>query len=172
MQPEEIRRQLAALHRSAFGWAMVCCRRDRDLAADVLQQAYCRILEGKAKFRGEGRFSTWAFGVIRHVAWEEIRRRQRGGLRETSTPIEELSDASSTGEANLLQQVELSEQLWNAMRQLSDRQRQVLHLIYYEEMTVRQAAEVMEISFGAASQHFQRGKDALRRILAAELEVD
>lgn len=77
MESGEIRKQLAQLHKSAFGWAMVCCGRDRDLAAEVLQQAYCRILTGDASFAGKSNFSTWVFGVIRNVALEEFRHQQR-----------------------------------------------------------------------------------------------
>jgi len=157
MGSDSTKDQLAQLHDGAFGWAMVCCGRDRDLASDVLQQSYCRILNGDASFGGRSEFSTWVFGVIRFVALDDL---------ETS-----LHDSGRFDDAEI-EHRELSDQLWAAMEQLSDRQREVLHLVFYEELTIEQAAEVLEITVGSARQHYQRGKESLRRILAASREFE
>ena len=51
---------------------------------------------------------------------------------------------------------------------LSPRQREVLHLVFYQEMTVEAAAEIQRITVGAARVHYERGKAALRRMLRQE----
>ncbi len=168
MESDELRNKLAALHNSAFGWAMVCCDRDRDLAADVLQQAYCRILGGDASFAGHSEFSTWVFGVIRNIAREEFRRRSRGPLSQSIA----LTDAVTDADEISIEQRELAEQLGAAMQQLSDRQREVLHLTFYENLTIEQAAEILETTVGTARQHYARGKAALHRILSANRELE
>ncbi len=170
MGSDSTKDQLAQLHDGAFGWAMVCCGRDRDLASDVLQQSYCRILNGDASFGGRSEFSTWVFGVIRFVALEETRRQQKH--RQSMGDLEtSLHDSGRFDDAEI-EHRELSDQLWAAMEQLSDRQREVLHLVFYEELTIEQAAEVLEITVGSARQHYQRGKESLRRILAASREFE
>ncbi len=55
MDIAELKAELETLHSASFGWALSCCRRDRGEAEDVLQTVYLKILEGKARFRGEGR---------------------------------------------------------------------------------------------------------------------
>jgi RNA polymerase sigma-70 factor (ECF subfamily) len=173
MESDESRKELAQLHKSAFGWAMVCCGRNRDLAAEVLHQAYCRILAGDASFAGNSKFSTWVFGVIRHVAHEEIRRRQRQRrLFQPNTPIAAQACAVVDSEHATIEQCELAEQLCSALEELSDRQREVLHLTFYENMTIEQAANILDITVGSARQHYQRGKAALRRILATRRELE
>ena len=166
MEPEAIRDHLEQLHDRAFGWAMICCDRDRDLAADVLQQAYCRILNGDATFRSESGFSTWVFGVVRNVAFEETRRRRRDNV----LPVED-ADVMDPVPAGL-EQRELSEYLWAALQRLSPRQREVLHLTFYQDLSLEQAADVLEISVGSARQHYHRGKASLRRVLATSQEFD
>ena len=146
---------------------MVCCARDRDFAVEVLQETYCRILSGDTTFSGKSEFSTWLFGVIRNVAYEEARRRRKRSHTESMT-IAETAVVDCSG-ANS-EQLELTEQLDSAMAKLSPRQREMLHLTFYEGMTVEQAANVLGISIGSGRQHYQRGKAALRRVLSADRE--
>ena len=55
-----------------------------------------------------------------------------------------------------------------ALEQLPDRQREVLILVFYQEMTIKEAAKSMEVSIGSARVHYDRGKKKLRAILSDE----
>lgn len=170
MDSDFIREKLSRLHTSAFGWAMVCCHNDQDLAAEVLQQTYCRILSGKAKYAGKSEFSTWVFGVIRHVAYEEYRRQRKHF--QHATPFTANALASEEYDHVTLEQQELADQLQAALMKLSDRQREILHLTFYEDKTLEQAADILEISVGSARQHYQRGKTSLQCILSQHRELE
>src|SRR6185436_18271736 len=77
-----LQREIAALHEASFGWALSCVGRDRPLAEEVLQEAYFRIIEGRARFDGRSALKTWLFGVIRMTAREHRRWRARSVVRE------------------------------------------------------------------------------------------
>src|SRR5882762_9563571 len=75
MEIADFKAELERLHGCSFGWALSCCRRDATEAEEVLQTVYLKILEGKARYRGESSLKTWLFAVIRKTAATEYLRR-------------------------------------------------------------------------------------------------
>lgn len=166
MDENEVREQLARHHTDAHGWAVRCCAGRRDEADDVLHTAYWKILDGRARYSGESSFKTWLFGVIRYTALEEFRRRSWNPLASDryAEPTEVASPEPSADEqaAHSEQQHELQETL----SALPKRQQQVLHLVFYQDLTIEEAAKVLGISVGSARTHYERGKQKLRDLMA------
>ena len=161
MEEEELRSELEGHHPAAYGWALHCCGRNPGDAEDVLQTAYVKILGGRARFNGGSSFRTWLFAVIRNTAADQQRSWWRRLLRESGWSAQQ---RAAQGEARLDAPAGYAE-LENAMMQLSSRQREVLHLTFYQGMTVEEAAEVMSVSVGSARTHYERGKARLRSLL-------
>ena len=157
--------ELARHHRAAFGWALACCRWDTAAAEDVLQTAYLKLLDGRARFAGQSEFKTFLFGVIRRTASETQRRRAIRAAFTLGIGAEG-SDArvEQIGTRRIVRE-ERSRELITALEQLSARQRDVLHLVFYQDLTIAAAADVMGISVGSARVHYERGKAQLRRLL-------
>jgi RNA polymerase sigma factor (sigma-70 family) len=172
MERAELERELERLHAACWGWALACCDRDRDAAEDTLQSAYLRILSGKARFDGRSSVRTWVFGVIRRTALEERRRGITRRLREQAAPDESHSILDPAPGADLVvERTEESAALLTALETLSPRQREVLHLVFYQDMTIEDAAAVMQISLGSARTHYDRGKKAMALALSTRREV-
>jgi len=168
MDSAEFLLQLEALHDDAFGWAVACCGGDVHRAEDVLQSAYAKILGGAVRFDGRSTGKTWWFGVIRFTALEEMRRARRWLAfldRWRAEPTTE-EIAIPVGEAD----PELTA-LAAALRKLSERQREILHLTFYQRLSLSQAAEVMQITVGSARQHYDRGKRHLRECLQIQRAI-
>ena len=165
MAPDDLELQIAALHPASFAWALACTRWNAAEAEEVLQSVYLSILEGRARFDGRSSFKTWLFAVVRNMAarirrrrWLEERAPWRallGGGREPE-PLERL--ASEQRGAHIRR----------ALGTLPARQREVLDLVFFHEMTVEQAAEVMGVGTGTARTHYHRGKLRLLELLGPE----
>jgi RNA polymerase sigma-70 factor (ECF subfamily) len=158
-----LHQELETLHRASFGWALSCCRDGRHEAEDVLHTVYLKVLEGRATFDGRSSFRTWLFGVIRRTALESRRRRWLHALLLEGSG--KAGEPATPGADEVVAISQASTQLAGAIRHLSERQRQVLHLVYYQDLTVDEAAQTLGISLGSARTHFARGKDRLRVLL-------
>ncbi len=160
---------LDLLHADAFGWALHCCQGDYSRAEDVLQDAYLKLACGRASHDGHSTFKTWWFGVIRFTAQEEFRRlRYReslvGRLLQHILPTQDEGDPRPSPS----RQIELNEQSQHVrqlLAQLPARQAEVLHLVFYQDLTLAHAATIMGVTIGSARQHYERGKARLRLLM-------
>jgi RNA polymerase sigma-70 factor (ECF subfamily) len=164
MDIPQLKAELEKLHPASFGWALSCCRHNHAEAEEVLQMVYLKILQGKACYRGESKLQTWLFAVIRKTAINERRKHIFRTLTSIAAP-ERNSDAQP--EANL-ERSEMRQRFNEALARLPARQRQTLHLVFYQDLSLSEAAEVMNISVGSARRHYERGKKRLREALDRE----
>src|SRR5258708_14394127 len=145
--------ELERLHPASFGWALWCCDHRREEAEEVLQTAYVKVLDETARFNGNASLRTWFFSVIRRTAWEQRRRRwlrdQLLGRWFTRQPmpapaLDPEAAASGSDSTNALRK---------ALAGLPDRQRDVLHLVFYQGLNVEQASRALVISLRKAPAH-------------------
>jgi len=164
----DLRIQLERLDAVSHGWALSCCSHERAEAEDVLQNAYLKVLRKQARYEGKSSFKTWLFSVIRRTAMEERRRRwlRHLGLakymheRESQEVAVDHVDASDNQAA-----MELRHKFHAGLGRLPRRQKEVLHLVFYQDLSIQEAAEVMCVSVGSARKHYERGKQGLRKWL-------
>ncbi|MEQ8857606.1 MAG: RNA polymerase sigma factor [Pseudomonadales bacterium] len=157
--PTVSRRELERLHEACFAWALLLTDHDRSAAEDVLQQAYLLVVSGRARFRERSSLKTWLFGVLRNVARRAHRRRRL--YRMLALRLDTAEEPEEPGEP-------ADPRLQSALAELPPRQRELLGLVFYADLSIEQAAAVLGISIGSARTHYHRAKQNLRR----RLEVD
>jgi RNA polymerase sigma factor (sigma-70 family) len=162
--------QVALFHEDAFAWAVACCAGDVEVAADAMQECYIKVASGRANFAGRSSLKTWWLAVIRFTVLEQRRGHQRWrrvvevfrdwvGSLAPDSPVQPVAETSAPPE---------TEQLATALDRLPPRQREVLHLVFQNDLSVSEAAAVMGVSVGSARQHYERAKKRLRQELTAE----
>ncbi len=163
MDETELRNLLVTLHSASFAWAMSCCR-DRELVEDVLQSVYVKLLDGHAPHEGGSSFRTWLFAVIRNAVRDK--QRKRWWSRVLRLEFELLAEvADSTPGVHPTDEEDELKIVRAALGKLPERQRQVAHLVFYEDLTVEDAANVMGVTVGTARQHYARAKKSLKNML-------
>ena len=125
---------------------------------------YLKIFQGKARYRGESKLQTWLFAVIRKTAISERRKHLLRTLKSIAVPHSE----SQAQPQAILERSEMRQRFNEALARLPVRQRETLHLVFYQDLSLSEAAEVMNISVGSARRHYERGKKRLREALDRE----
>lgn len=157
--PQVSRKALAALHGQLFGWALSRCGYDDATAEDLMQQAYVEILSGKARFDNKSTLKTFAFGIVQNLARNRFRR-QNTRLRLIDSYAAEQATSAEPEEYGNLKRV------WDAVKSLPQRQRDITELVFVRDMTIEEASAVMGVSLGTARVHYDRAKKSLAERLA------
>jgi RNA polymerase sigma-70 factor (ECF subfamily) len=158
----DLRAELARLHLESHAWAVRCCGGDANEAGDVLHRSYMKVLDGSAKYEARSTFKTWFFGVVRHTAREHTR---QGWLQFVRLERwwQQREPNEGPGEED-----ERVGRLRSVLARLSRRQKEVLHLVFYQNLSINEAAEVLDMPLGTARTHYERGKARLRALLQSE----
>ena len=139
-----------------FRFAMSIVRRTH-LAEEVLQETMIVVWRRAKTFKGDSKVSTWILGIARNLAFNLLRKEKRGDRLPEEKP----------GEGNPAKQVETAVQIERALQTLPDHHREVMHLVFYEDMNLREAAEVLGIPEGTVKSRMHHARKALAKELSA-----
>ena len=141
---------------------------DRELAADVAQEAFIRAWGALPKFRGESRFSTWLHRIVVNTAWSQ----RRQSKRHYSEPLDELivvPAAKGVTPEQAAENADLRNRLVAALNELSPSVRAVVVLKDVYDWSHSGIAEHLGITVTAAKVRLHRGRRRLRDVLWSEL---
>jgi len=170
MDEQHLRAMMQEHHTASYGWARVCAARLGVEAEDVLQTVYVKLLNGQARYDGRAAFKTWLFSVIRNTALDERRRRRLRWLFSADITKDTDRPDFATDQLGQLERSEATESFRKALSGLPGRQQETLHLVFYQDMSIQEAAAAMGVSVGSARTHYERGKQRLREWLRGREE--
>jgi RNA polymerase sigma-70 factor (ECF subfamily) len=139
--------------------------RDPQLASDVLQTTFMRLVEGGHRTREETR-KAWLFRVAYNEALA-LRRRQATGDRVTRQSAWSRPAAGQAAEEPLLQ-FERVETVRQALERLPKQQREVVRMRIYQEKTFAAIAQELGIPLGTALSRMRAAMSKLRQSLEPE----
>ncbi|MCJ9674163.1 MULTISPECIES: RNA polymerase sigma factor [Neorhizobium] len=139
---------------------------DKGEAEDVAQETFLRIWKHAGGWRqGRAKFDTWAHRVVLNLCYDRLRRRRDILVAEAP----EMVDHGPLPDAGLLSDDRDGETVQRALQSLAPRQREAIILVYYQDMSNRDAADVMQIKVDALESLLARGRRTLRVILNGEM---
>ena len=150
-----------------FRYLYAMCR-DRLLAEDVMQDAFCRALISLPTSHVNAR--AWLYIVGRNLLINEMKKRKRELCSDDMESRDVQSRKSGEGiadgdpEEQAIRKEENS-MLQEALLSLDERKREILLLNYFERFTLKEAAVIMGISYENARILSMRAKRELRRIM-------
>ena len=137
---------------------------DWGLAEDLVQTALVKTYLAWRRLDGLGAIEPYARTVLVHTASRWWRRRWRGERPTAALPDRPVADDADAAAER--------DRVWRLVLTLPARQRAVLVLRFYEDLTEAQTARVLDVSVGTVKSHTARALAALRQRLAGPAALD
>ncbi len=161
-----IERHYNRIHRLAWRW----CGNTVD-AEDVAQDVCVKLASAIRGWRAEAAFATWLYRIVFTTATDRLRARQRLRLVEPSkmmTLVEAQPEpAHAEAFAPSAEVHMLHGELWDEVRRLPDQQRDAVLLVYGEDLSHAEAAEIMSCTEKTVSWHLHEARRRLKTKLMA-----
>lgn len=150
---------------------------NRELAEDLFQETWMRVLLRGSQFNGRARFDTWLFTIARNLVIDLRRRRPMASLEEMfeknedDRPFEIPSQEKSPFEQ--LAALENGALVAEALLTLEPLQREVLTLRFHEEMSLEEIARLTRAPLSTVKSRLYRGLATLKpHVEAARRQSD
>jgi RNA polymerase sigma-70 factor, ECF subfamily len=138
----------------------------REVAEDLFQEVWIRVLRRGSQYNGKARFDTWIFTIARNLVIDLSRKRTMASLDEMreggedERPFEIVQDGPSPLEQ--FQYRENAAELATVMLSLEPSYREVLTLRFHEEMSLEEIATVTRAPLSTVKSRLYRGLAALK----------
>ncbi len=155
---------------SVYGYILRMCGRP-EVAEDVVQEAFVRVLTNLDRFDPRFRFSTWLFTIARRVMINTLEKKKPSSdtdrLEASAGRGEAVESAYEGGERRLATR----DALTMALMSLSMEQREIILLFHQHEWPIWLIGEHLGMPEGTVKSHLHRGRLRLREVLAEQATV-
>ncbi len=164
----------------ALSWKLTGNSQD---AEDIVQETFLKAIDKSDTFRSEASFGTWLYTIALNLGRAQFAKRKQAELKplEDYLPGHDHSalDASDPVHSRLfdwkdphqeLESAQLREAINSALEELPYKYREAFILRYFEEMSVKEVAEMTGESVASAKSRILRARLALRESLSKKFE--
>jgi RNA polymerase sigma-70 factor (ECF subfamily) len=167
--------ELVRQHQKPIYYTALRYVKNPDDAADVTQKTFVRAYRSLASFRGESALGTWLTRIAINLSLNHLRDHARERPARATDDITELADPAlmtqATGASRIIREQQ-SAALQSAIDSLPERQRLVLSLRVFDELSFREVAELVGSSENAAKVNFHHAVKRLRTLMTQDARPD
>ncbi|MFH0951823.1 MAG: RNA polymerase sigma factor [Patescibacteria group bacterium] len=137
--------------------------RDKEQAADVVQNAFIKAFINLQGFNTKRKFSSWLYRIVHNEAINEIKKHRREISLEDNDWIKEIkSDDDSIEET--LDKKEAAGILKESLDKIPVNYRESLTLYYLEDKSYEEISDILHLPLGTVGTRLARGKTALKKV--------
>jgi RNA polymerase sigma-70 factor (ECF subfamily) len=129
-------------------------------AADIVQDAFLRLLDASGRYRPTAKFTTYFYRIISRLCLDRAKRKQPLFL-ETLPDTADLRPSIT----ETMMRHEAAVAVRSALDTLPPNQRLAIMFRYYENLSYEQIASALEITTKAVERLLARGREHLRGLL-------
>ena len=148
----------------------------REDALELSQEAFMNTYRARESFRDGDPFMPWFHRILRNCCFSFLRK--RGRIRKSSlsagSALDDEGDWDIADEGpapgDALYADERAQQFWTAFRTLSARDREILTLRHFQDLSYQQCADTLSIPIGTVMSRLFHARRRLREALPSELQ--
>ena len=134
---------------------------DPATAEDVTQSTLIAVWRSAGSFREEGRLIAWLLGIVHHTAMKAI----RGASTYSDQTTEESIPDHQPSLEEQAEGREMKDLVHDGLASLSLEHRTVLELVFYQGLSLNEAAEVLDCPLGTVKSRLSYARQHLRGVL-------
>ncbi len=149
--------------------------RDRELAQDLTQETFIKVLNALGRYRPEYKFSSWVFKIANNAAIDQLRRKELDTLSLQGSPDATTPDrvgatslqVGDRGESPLeeLEAREIGDAIEEAIGRLRPEYRACIVMRHIEGRPYDEIAEALDLPLGTVKTYIHRARAELRELL-------
>ena len=155
---EAASRLVTLFHQRVYAYfARLCPAED---AEDLTEKTFFKVWTSIANYDGRSSFSTWLHSIAHHVYVDWRRKRN-----PTEGQSAEWWESLASGEPNPFESVaerDLATRLYRLVDTLDDETRELVHLHYYQHLSIREVSEALDIATSTVKYRLRQALDFLR----------
>lgn len=150
-----------AFHGRVYAFALKRLNDAAD-AAEVLNEVMLEVWRHAERFEGRSKPLTWVLGIAHHKVMDQLRRRKSHDSDDDALERLEDPDSDVLGALSAAQD---AAQVRRCLDELSDAQRTVVHLAYFEDLAYPEIAQIADCPVGTVKTRMFHAKQLLKRCL-------
>ncbi len=163
--------ELMARHKTAVFHIVFKIVRNREEAADLVQETFMKAFASLASYREEFRFTTWLYRIAANAAIDSLRKQKIDAL-SLDEPVEteegsyglEIADTSYNPEEDALKK-EKGVSILDAISSLPPKYREVIELVHLKEKPYDEIAAILKVPVGTVKARIFRARELLKKKL-------
>jgi RNA polymerase sigma-70 factor (ECF subfamily) len=150
-----------------FAYLRRLCGNQTD-GEDLTQETFVKVWSSLDSFRGRSKFSTWLYSIAHNTYIDWHRRNSNSGIQSHSDEWWQEYIDKNPGPLTKAAERQQAKELYKAVDQFDDDKKHVVHLHYYQGLTLRETAKVLNISTSTVKYRLREVIKVLRNQIGLE----
>ena len=155
---EAASRLVTLFHQRVYAYfARLCPTED---AEDLTEKTFFKVWTSIAKYDGRSTFSTWLHSIAHHV-YVDWRRKRNPTQAQSPEWWERLASAEPNPFESAAER-DLATRLYRLVNTLDEETRELVHLHYYQQLSIREVSEALNVATSTVKYRLRHALDFLR----------
>lgn len=141
--------------------------RDSHLAEDIFQDVFIKVDQKLCTFRGGSSIKTWIISITINTCKDYL----KSAWKRRVVPMTEYHEQTLSGKNDFLaiEQMDEHQLIRQTVMKLPDKYKDIILCVYFQDMTISEAASILKINEGTAKSRLFRAKEKIKLCLEGRI---